>query len=533
MPRHDARSDPDRPDDTLAELTRRLGEEGIDATPAQLQKALQELLGLGPMGADPFDLPPPPSRRRPRRDDVVTYRVRVDLRGTKPPLWRRLELASDLYLHEVHHVLQVAFGWLDGHLHRFGSGPSRYGPETEHYLGPWEAEEGESPGIPEDQVRLDEVLVEPGDVLFYDYDYGDGWEHTIKLEAVEARAPDAVQAVCTAGRRPGPPEDCGGVYGYELIVAATDPANPGHAEAAAEFADMYGPEVDPHDFRLTPFEPDTINELLADLDEGAADAARGGLAGGVRAVDADAALPPRLQELAEAVRFGASRDRLREMLAAADLGAPILIDAAVATRMVRPYTWLLDRVGDDGLKLTGAGYLPPVHVSAAVDELGISEEWIGKGNREVQTLPVLHLRESAQKTGLLRKHRGTLSLTARGREVRRDPVAVWWQLAARMPLPSRDAAEEQAGLLLLTAVAARQTDDLTATIADFLGAIGWMMENGSALTPSAANHAAFPTQMVLRRLGGFATGDEPWRRSDEPTDEGVTFARAALVTWPG
>ncbi len=50
--------------------------------------------------------------------------------------------------------------------------------------------------------------------------------------------------------------------------------------------------------------------------------------------------------------------------------------------MVEPYRWLLGRVGTDGIALTGAGYLPPVHVSAAMDELGLADEWIGKGNRE-------------------------------------------------------------------------------------------------------------------------------------------------------
>jgi len=64
-----------------------------------------------------------PSRRRPGRSEVVTYRVRVELEETSPPLWRQLELASDLYLDEVHDVIQAAFGWTDSHLHRFGSGP--------------------------------------------------------------------------------------------------------------------------------------------------------------------------------------------------------------------------------------------------------------------------------------------------------------------------------------------------------------------------------------------------------------------------
>jgi hypothetical protein len=142
---------------------------------------------VGGTGSDKTpDSPPtglgqqPPSRRRPRRGEVVTYRVRIDLDGTRPPLWRRLELASDLFLDQVHEIIQVAFGWTDSHLHQFGSGPGHYGPETEHYVGPFQVEDGET-GIPEEDVRLDEVLADVGDKLFYDYDFGDDWGHTIKL----------------------------------------------------------------------------------------------------------------------------------------------------------------------------------------------------------------------------------------------------------------------------------------------------------------------------------------------------------------
>jgi hypothetical protein len=202
-----------------------------------------------------------PSQRRPRRDDVVTFRVRVDLDGAKPPLWRRLELASDLTLDELHEVLQIAFGWTNSHLHRFAAGPRAWGPESEHYLCPFDVAEG-SQGVPEERVRLDELLVEPKDRFFYEYDYGDGWSHTIRLAAVEERTTSTPAAVCTAGRRPGPPEDCGGVDGYELMVAANDPSHPGHAEALAEVRDLYGEDFDPDWYQPSPFDVDEVNAML-------------------------------------------------------------------------------------------------------------------------------------------------------------------------------------------------------------------------------------------------------------------------------
>jgi hypothetical protein len=203
------------------------------------------------------------SRRRPRRPEIVTYRVRVDLKETTPPLWRRLELDSSLRLDEIHEIIQAAFGWTDSHLHRFGSGPGDDGDDTEYYLCPFDVEEGES-GVPEAKVHLDEVLPEVGSRLFYDYDFGDGWQHVIRLEAVLPREDCAPRAACSDGRRPGPPEDCGGPYGYELIIAATDPGHAGHAGAVAEFARTYGDDISPTAFDVTPFSMDEINGAIAE-----------------------------------------------------------------------------------------------------------------------------------------------------------------------------------------------------------------------------------------------------------------------------
>jgi hypothetical protein len=481
--------------------------------PDALQGVLRQVLGHGVAGADPFERTPPPSQRRPRRAEVVTYRVRVDLVGTKPPLWRRLELASNLFLHEVHDIVQTAFGWTDSHLHRFGRGPQYFHRDTEYYLCPFEVEEGEE-GVPEHEVRLDEVLVETGDTLFYNYDFGDDWQHTVKLEKVMAHEDTSPRAVCTGGRRPGPAEDCGGIHGYEMIVAATDSAHPDHREAVAEYSYQFGEDADPVGFAPTPFDLDEINKTLAGL---------------VGAEPALLDLPVPVQQLVEAVRDNRGARLLLALIGDAALDQPVQIDADTATRMVRPYTWLLNRVGADGITLTGAGYLPPAHVEAAVAELGLANVWIGKGNREVQTLPVLDLRESAQRAGLLRKHRGKLVLTARGRTARTDPVALWWQLAEKTPPRSTHIWETQAGLILLVMTAAQSTSDLNATATELLGAIGWTTDDGSPLTGVMTSQAAWDTAAVLRRMG--ALDRDGVGRHERPTPQGALFARAALTTW--
>lgn len=451
------------------------------------------------------------SRRHPRRDDVVVFRVRAELAGTAEPLWRRLDLASYMFLDDLHEVLQAAFGWTDSHLHRFASGDSYYGKNTEYYLMPFEVDEGED-GVPEEQVRLDEVLARPGDSLFYCYDFGDDWQHILRFEEVLPSHPGGSQAVCVDGKGPSPAEDCGGVHGYDLLVAATNPDHARHHEARAEYAEIFGQEADPAAYAPVLFDQAAVNTELEDLGLDAPPVSH---------------LPAPIDELLHAVRIAPARRQLRRLIGAARLDEKVSVDADTAARMMRPYRWLLDRVGADGIKLTAAGYLPPAHVEAAVAELGIGEEWIGKGNREIQTYPVLRLRESAQRAGLLRKHKGVLSVTARGRKLAADPVALWYHLAERTPPATRHASQQQAGLLLLIIIAAGVTDEVNVVVAEFLDAIGWTTGRGTPLSPSNASYAASDTKAVLHRIGGFEPDPtHPWRHS--PSADGMVFARTAL-----
>jgi hypothetical protein len=366
-------------------------------------------------------------------------------------------------------------------------------------------------------VRLDEVLPELGHTLAYAYDYGDGWQHLLTLEAVLSRDKGASRAVCTAGERDGPAEDCGGIYCYELISAAVDPASPNHALAVIEFAETFGDYVDPRDYRPTPFDVGQVNATLARL-------------GANPAIDV-AAQPAPLAEILRSVRTTDGLRTVRQLVAAVDEAGPVQVDVAVATRMVRPYVWLLDRVGSAGIRLTSAGYLPPAHVAAAFAELGMEDKWFGRGNRESDTWPVLHLRESAQKMGLVRKHRGELRQTAKGRALREDPVALWWHLAKRTPIRSADPFQFQAGLLLLLAIASEQTGDLDETISRILASIGWALPDGAPPTSTDVHLAALDNYELLRRVGAISG----WRHlpsGEAPTAEGALFARASLQVWP-
>lgn len=148
--------------------------------------------------------------------------VDVTLRESADPLiWRRLRVPADMRLDRFHLVLGAAMGWQDSHLHVFERGTERYGfadPELD---------------IRDDrEVTIGALLVEPGDRLDYEYDFGDCWEHDIVLHAIAGDDDEAPCCIDGAGRCP--PEDVGGTPGYEdlrRVLAA--PGDDRHAELLA------------------------------------------------------------------------------------------------------------------------------------------------------------------------------------------------------------------------------------------------------------------------------------------------------------
>lgn len=405
----------------------------------------------------------------------VCFVVRLDLDNARPPIWRRLRLASDLRLSQVHDVVQTAMGWSDMHLHHFQMGPDAKDFRVVPFLTPFDVEEGETEGTAEADVRLDQVIGEPGHRLFYEYDFGDSWHHTIKLEKVEPWVEGDPVAVCVAGRRACPPEDVGGIPGYQEVLAALEGhVEPGEAEWMAEKLEWLPVGFDP---------------AALDLDEVNAALAEGPM--------------PTLEDWHPGVANLMIRDR---SLGASGLTAVVKaalrpgaeIDDAVLDRATLRYRVLLRTIGG-GVELTGAGYLPPRIVESLCRELDLGAEWIGKGNRENQTLPVITLRESATALGLLRKARGRLSVTKAGSVLVDDRQGLLAHIRARMPL-GRDF-ERDAGLLgLLFAAAGRDWWRSRAQAAEIASSLGWVTEGGGL--DRAVGYSARPTLDVLDHLSG-------------------------------
>lgn len=152
------------------------------------------------------------------------YQIKITLRGSKPPIWRRVLAPADLTLERLHLIVQAAMGWYDCHLHEFGIDKQRFGmPDPDSFGGP--------PIRGERGIRLSKALPVPMAKALYTYDFGDDWIHTIVVEKVLEADPERANPVCIAGDRACPPEDCGGVNGfYQLLETLGDPAHESHEE---------------------------------------------------------------------------------------------------------------------------------------------------------------------------------------------------------------------------------------------------------------------------------------------------------------
>lgn len=177
------------------------------------------------------------------------YQLRVDLRYLKPPIWRRVVVPGSIKLSKLNVVLQATMGWLGGHLHEFVIGETHYGvPDPD-----WP---DAMPVLREDRATLAVAL--GGLTTFtYLYDFGDGWEHKLKVEKILPPDPHLKLPFCLGGANACPPEDVGGVSGYvEFLEAIRDPNHEEHAD----MLEWCGGAFDP-----TAFDSDAVNKRLASI----------------------------------------------------------------------------------------------------------------------------------------------------------------------------------------------------------------------------------------------------------------------------
>ena len=168
--------------------------------------------------------------------------LRIELVGTTPLVWRRITLDGRSSFANLHHVIQSAMGWHDAHLHQFRINNRYIGvPDPESDAPDWHTED-------ERKVFLNRVLTDET-VFTYLYDFGDGWEHKLIVEEYDdsddLRFGDG-DAWVDAGERACPPEDCGGVGGFQDFLEKLE--NEPYSDESKELREWAGLDYDPARF---------------------------------------------------------------------------------------------------------------------------------------------------------------------------------------------------------------------------------------------------------------------------------------------
>jgi hypothetical protein len=231
-----------------------------DTAPVEVLQQFAAALLQGPGGPSAFgpDFPAPrrqqqaklSAKRKKSNGPAPVYQIKVSLRGAKPPIWRRLLVPGDITLNRLHHAFLVAFGWHGGHMYVFDTPYGLFG-QADRELG----HRSDGP------VTLEQIAPTPKDKFLYTYDFGDDWEHEVLVEKATPADPAVGYPLCTGGRRAAPPDDCGGIWGYqELMDILADSAHPEH-EDRLEWLGL----TDARQFTPDAFDLDQVNQRLHNL----------------------------------------------------------------------------------------------------------------------------------------------------------------------------------------------------------------------------------------------------------------------------
>lgn len=167
---------------------------------------------------------------------ATTHTLKVALRCVSPPVWRLLEVPSEMTLGDLANVLIGAMGWQGYHLHAFTAYGTTYWPAGND---DWFDDRED-----ENRHQIGEVLPRRRMKMEWEYDMGDSWNHDIVVQSIAPADPAAPLPRCIDGSGACPPEDCGGVWGYaDLLDAAGDADHPRHREAVETLGKDYDPSL--------------------------------------------------------------------------------------------------------------------------------------------------------------------------------------------------------------------------------------------------------------------------------------------------
>jgi len=191
----------------------------------------------------------------------TVYQIKIELKGIRPPIWRRLQLPADCSMDAAADALLTAMGWSGYHLYAFRTKARHVeipDPDAIDMPGTGFFASGGRP-TPEDAAKAKLAdFAKPGDKFVFDYDFGDGWAHAVTIEESMLTDPfTARKALCLTGKRACPPEDCGGPHGYMKLLETLANPDP-EIEHNKERVQWIGGDWD-----AEAFDAGEVNEVLA------------------------------------------------------------------------------------------------------------------------------------------------------------------------------------------------------------------------------------------------------------------------------
>lgn len=145
------------------------------------------------------------------------YEIKVSIRNTHPPVWRRLQIPEGITFHELNAIIQLAFDWCGYHAYNFEVGATMHDkgmfielPELDDGWGYYETKNSK-------KEKIDKYF-EKYKRLKYTYDFGDDWIHDIVIEKIVETDIKLVKPLCVKAKMANLPEDCGGPWGYEELL---------------------------------------------------------------------------------------------------------------------------------------------------------------------------------------------------------------------------------------------------------------------------------------------------------------------------
>ena len=174
------------------------------------------------------------------------FQFKISLKGSEPKIWRRFQTEDDLMFFDLHYIIQAVMGWENDHLYQFIV-------EKNRCIG--DPEMLESDDIMDDgKTKLSDIFNEPKTKIIYEYDFGDGWEHELVLEKILEKDPKQHYPVCLEGKLNCPPEDCGGIYGFNnMMQIFKDEKHPEHEDIKEWVGENYDPDY---------FDPEDVNKSM-------------------------------------------------------------------------------------------------------------------------------------------------------------------------------------------------------------------------------------------------------------------------------